>query len=492
VLYALCVFLGCLAGTPAAAQDDEVAKFEVHEWSFWAIDPTQDLANALDLYSSAMPGPVETERTRVPKDHKAAPLAVMTFHGEPSADVEVEVQIKAGRVLSNWPPARRKNNRLRWLEIQQSAQPFDGARVAAVDSSHWFQRARAVESLYLKSGSRGERFLTYDIELPFVVPLRLEGGPDVYRVVNVSSWDLSDVIISVPTPQGRRIGRAASVPTQAAPPAQASQPAASGVPQPPASPAAEPSPQGQPGAVTPGGQPANAPHEDQPDQPQPTRATTNSGSASGAQAAPTASDNVPGTAQQADVPAGVEVVMSAPLPQDAAELAAARNDLVQSLVAAGLTQAEAELAVSLVANAVFESPELVVLARLPQTAVDEKLPLVFYPAAAKTVRVPLLLVRKVDPRIKDEVQQLVAQLGSPMYALREAADKRLRELGRLAIPALKECLTSPDLEVVLRAERMLLALNESIDPPQPNNQPAQGAAAVPAVAAPQAVAVPAK
>ena len=79
-----------------------------------------------------------------------------------------------------------------------------------------------------------------------------------------------------------------------------------------------------------------------------------------------------------------------------------------------------------------------------------------------------------------------------MYALREAADKRLRELGRLAIPALKECLTSPDLEVVLRAERMLLALNESIDPPQPNNQPAQGAAAVPAVAAPQAVAVPAK
>lgn len=173
--------------------------------------------------------------------------------------------------------------------------------------------------------------------------------------------------------------------------------------------------------------------------------------------------------------------MSPPLPDDAGELAAMRAQLVESLIAAGLTPGEAELAISLVAESVLQSSELVVLVRLPQAAADEKLPLVFYPRATKTVRVPLLLVRKVDPRIKDEVQQLVAQLGSMVYAEREAADKRLRELGRLAVPALKECLTSPDLEVVFRAERMLLALNESIDPPQqPNNPAVQGASGLPA------------
>jgi len=173
--------------------------------------------------------------------------------------------------------------------------------------------------------------------------------------------------------------------------------------------------------------------------------------------------------------------MSAPLPEDAAEFAALRSELVQSLLAAGLTHAEAELAVGLVADCVLQSSELVVLVRLPQSAADEKLPLVFYPAAARTVRVPLLLIRKVDPRIQEELRQLVAQLGSASFAEREAADKRLRELGRLAIPILRECLTSPDLEVVLRAERILLAMNESIEPQQPNNPAAQGAA-VPAAA----------
>lgn len=483
----------------ARAQDEEVGKFEVHEWSFWGIDSTQDLANALDQYASAMPGPVETERTRVPKDHKAAPLAVMTFHGEPSADLEVEVQIPTGRVLANWPPARRKNNRIRWLELQQSAQPFEGVRTAPVDSTHWFERARALESLYLRSGSRGERFLTYDIELPLSVPLRLEGGPDVYRVVNLSAWELSDVVISVPTPEGRRIGRVSTVPASAAAPPGVGQPPQNGTPAVPPRGAA-PGAAGQAGGAPPVDvPPANAqaaetpaidvPAELQPQEasPQPPPAADQAakpGDAGQPQGPPSAPVAAPGSAaanQTAAEPPGIEVVMSPPLPDDAGELAAMRAQLVESLIAAGLTPGEAELAISLVAESVLQSSELVVLVRLPQAAADEKLPLVFYPRATKTVRVPLLLVRKVDPRIKDEVQQLVAQLGSMVYAEREAADKRLRELGRLAVPALKECLTSPDLEVVFRAERMLLALNESIDPPQqPNNPAVQGASGLPA------------
>jgi hypothetical protein len=494
----LCAALACSAVPPASGQDEEVGKFEVHEWSLWAIDSTQDLANGLDQYSSAMPGPVETERTRVPKEHKATPVAVMTFHGEPTPELEVEVQIPSGRVLANWPPARRKNNRLRWLELNQSAQPFEGARVAAVDASHWFTRARMLDCLYLKSGGRQERFLTYDIELPLAVPLRLEGGPDTYRVVNLSPWELADVIISVPTPEGRRIGRLAAVPPQAAaaPAAAAPQvPPAAGTGQPsqhPADAASQTSPQSNaaPAGEPPQPQPADTSAERQPAKdasPQQPGAQQLSGRAGeraapdGAQPASGVSGGPPSGAQQAGAPAGVEISMSAPLPEDAAEFAALRSELVQSLLAAGLTHAEAELAVGLVADCVLQSSELVVLVRLPQSAADEKLPLVFYPAAARTVRVPLLLIRKVDPRIQDELRQLVAQLGSASFAEREAADKRLRELGRLAIPILRECLTSPDLEVVLRAERILRAMNESIEPQQPNNPAAQGAA-VPAAA----------
>ncbi len=500
----MCAVWGVLVFFPAAqvrAQDEEVGKFEVHEWSFWAIDPTQDLANPLDHYSSAMPGPVETERTRVPKDHKATPFSMMTFHGQPAADLEVEVQIPSGRALAVWPPARRKNNRLRWLELIQSVERFEGARIAPVDATHWFERARALDSLYVKSGSRQERFLAYDIELPFTVPLRLEGGPDEYRVVNLSPWELADVIVSVPTPQGRRIGRVSSVPAKAAAPAGGQvQPPPTGSPQNAPKQSATNGDAGAPAGATlvDGGIPAKAQAAHAASPAQTADSQDNASPAAAAPAGPPADTGQPaatepalgpaasssGGGQHADAPiAGVQLAMSAPLPEDAAELVAVRSQLAESLVAAGLTPGEAELMLSLVSDSVLKSTELVVLVRLPQAAVDEKLPLVFYPAAAKTVRVPLLLVRKVDPRIQYEIQQLVVQLGSTAYSEREAADKRLRELGRLAIPALKECLTSPDLEIVMRAERMLLALNESIEPvPQPNNQPAPGGAVAPAAA----------
>lgn len=513
----MCTVWSVLLFFPAAqasAQDEEVGKFEVHEWSFWAIDPTQDLANPRDLYSSAMPGPVETERSRVPKDHKATPISVITFHGQPAAELEVEVQIPSGRALAVWPPARRKNNRLRWLDVKQSVEQFQGARMAPVHATHWFERARALDSLYVKSGARQERFLTYDIELPLTVPLRLEGGPDAYRVVNLSPWELADLIISVPTPMGRRIGRVSSVPAKAAVPAtQPEQPSPTrSSPHPPKNPSApagtgqitddqasddQPTDDQAKNGLAKDGPKTQQPMQDQPGFDQPTESQPNASPANVPPTGPAASAGLPGATepatekaaspaggQQSDVPvAGVEVTMSAPLPADAAELVAVRSQLAAGLVAAGLTAGEAELLASLVSESVLNSTELVVLVRLPQAVADEKLPLVFYPAAAKTVRVPLLLIRKVDPRIQHEIQQLVAQLGSAVYSEREAADKRLRELGRLAIPALKQCLTSPDLEVVLRAERMLLALNESIEPvQQPNNQTPPGGAAIPAAA----------
>jgi hypothetical protein len=54
-------------------------------------------------------------------------------------------------------------------------------------------------------------------------------------------------------------------------------------------------------------------------------------------------------------------------------------------------------------------------------------------------------------------------LGADDYSQREKAEKRLAELGRLAVPALKTVLNNPDPEVAYRAERILLAQNEKID-----------------------------
>ena len=83
------------------------------------------------------------------------------------------------------------------------------------------------------------------------------------------------------------------------------------------------------------------------------------------------------------------------------------------------------------------------------------------PEPAKTVRVALLLLQHIDPAMKQEADGLIVQLGDRSYAKREAAERRLAELGTLAKPQLEKALKTTDLEVVFRAERLLAALSEA-------------------------------
>jgi hypothetical protein len=155
--------------------------------------------------------------------------------------------------------------------------------------------------------------------------------------------------------------------------------------------------------------------------------------------------------------------MSPPLAEGDAELAEARQSLTAALQQQGFSAAEVELFMDRAAPAIFAAQETVVVCRLPPDAVEERLPLVTYPGARKTVRTALVVLRNVDPKLKDDVNRLVKDLGAADYAAREAADKRLSELGRLAVPALKAALKSPDVEVQRRAEQLLLTQGEKVD-----------------------------
>ena len=155
--------------------------------------------------------------------------------------------------------------------------------------------------------------------------------------------------------------------------------------------------------------------------------------------------------------------MSAPLGEDAPEIAAARKELANSLKKQGLTEAEVELFMGRAAPAIFGAHETIVVCRLPAETIEERLPLVTYPAALKTVRTALVVLRNVDPKLKDDVNKLVTDLGAADYTKREAASTRLLQLGRLAVPALKAALKSPDVEVQFRAENLLLDQGEKVD-----------------------------
>jgi hypothetical protein len=67
-----------------------------------------------------------------------------------------------------------------------------------------------------------------------------------------------------------------------------------------------------------------------------------------------------------------------------------------------------------------------------------------------------------------EIANLVRQLGDESYASRQAAQRRLREIGKPAIPALQAALKSDDLEVHLRADELIKELQR---PPIPTDVP---------------------
>jgi hypothetical protein len=68
----------------------------------------------------------------------------------------------------------------------------------------------------------------------------------------------------------------------------------------------------------------------------------------------------------------------------------------------------------------------------------------------------------VDPRLQDQARTLVAQLGDTSPKVRETAEAQLFRLGPVAIPALEDALTSRDVEIAFRAERLLLRLNRPV------------------------------
>jgi hypothetical protein len=152
----------------------------------------------------------------------------------------------------------------------------------------------------------------------------------------------------------------------------------------------------------------------------------------------------------------VEVVMSAPLAADSAERAAQTGEAWKSrLSKTGLTPGEMELLVSQYAASVFEPKQMVAMFRLPQATVEEKFSLEILPEPKKIVRVAWVLAMNINPGLKNETSGLVAKLGDASYREREAAEKRLAELGPLAKAALEEAVKSQDLEIVHRAERLL-------------------------------------
>lgn len=419
-------------------------KYEVHEWSLWALDPSSGRLNAKEAYPSALPAFVDSLRPEEKAGAPAvAPVTVMTFYGQPVHELELEIQLKAATALAHWPKAEIKNRRLKWSGLSLAPTCTDEARLAYTGEGHWFQQLRSLpNTLFISLGVRNERMLAYDTEVTLAVPLKVEGGPDRFKVANQSAQQLHDVVLSVPAPDGRRIAWIdALLPGKPNPKAAPAKPAA-----PPRPPRAATS-----GMVTvvralPGGVVVREMLE-----------------------APTAvASSTPAKAAAPATAAGppVEAVLSAPLKGSAPDYEQkTAAELRTRLERAGLNPAESKLLAAQAAKALFATDEFMIAARLDPVLIEELLPQEFFPEPTKKVRVALVLIRGIDPRLDRDIAQLITQLGDPKFSRREAAEERLKKIGSTAFPALKEALKHSDVEIVYRAERLLGPQNPPPAPP---------------------------
>jgi hypothetical protein len=159
----------------------------------------------------------------------------------------------------------------------------------------------------------------------------------------------------------------------------------------------------------------------------------------------------------------VKLVMAQPLaPDDPSYGQRTRETLARRLAGQGLRDDLARLLLDQYGPSLFRPGELIVLAHLARDALDDTLLLDVFPPPRKFVRVALVVVHGVDPRLQDRARELVEQLGDPSSSTREAAETRLFELGPVAVPALEDALAHKDAEIVFRSERLLLRLNRSV------------------------------
>ncbi len=139
-----------------------------------------------------------------------------------------------------------------------------------------------------------------------------------------------------------------------------------------------------------------------------------------------------------------------------------RHALARRLAGQGLRDDVAQLLLAQYGKALFEPGELIILLHLSRAAIDDAVALDVFPPPKKLVRTALLVVHGVDPRLQDRARTLVLELGDQSPNVRDTAESRLAEMGPVALPALEDALINKDVEIVFRAERLLLKLNRPV------------------------------
>jgi hypothetical protein len=388
----------CILAAPATHSPD--AGFDVHEWAVFLMDASQNQINPEGVVFSTLPQACPTRRQAAPADQamRPMPIGVIRLSGTCDSKVDVTVEKSAGEFQASWPAADKRSNQLLWRNLIVSADAPPGG-VEGVPDTHWISALRSTPSAYLSiSPGPSERFLLYDIQMPYPSPLQVKrslthsldvtnsGRAAVHHLV---FFQQIDKVWNQTTPMDL-------------PAAQSS--------------TTKPSPAPAPSwAAAPASQPAwTATHSVLTLTPEPTTRPIDPGAA-----------------------------------------------LRSLLGSAEIANADRDLIFQIVTKYVLDSPKLTAVYVLDGSEFDRLLPLDVVPQPRKITRLGLVIVKNADPAAGSEIDDLIAQLGDPVWAKRDEAYKALERIGPAASAKLGKATRNKDIEIVWRAERLLARLKPS-------------------------------
>jgi hypothetical protein len=159
----------------------------------------------------------------------------------------------------------------------------------------------------------------------------------------------------------------------------------------------------------------------------------------------------------------VKLTLGPPMkPTDPSYREITRDAFAKRLVAQGMRADLVQAQLDQYGAAFFEPKGLIVLAHLSREAIDEAVLIDVFPSPRKLVRTAVVVSHGVDPRLQDQARVLIKQLGDAGYKARETAENQLFEMGPVAVPVLEDALQDKDVEIVFRAERVLMKLNHPV------------------------------
>jgi hypothetical protein len=177
---------------------------QVKEWLIIVCDPYRPRANAESLVDSSLPEFISDLRPRVPaaKLSDPSPIGLIRFFGQTDQKITVRLTTRVSGVFyGSWPDGRPRPAELLWRDLTLGSTP---RQIMPLLSNQWINVLRNGGSALINSSDHSEKFLLYDVEFPFSLPLKLSGGKlpdDLIEAGNLGTTPLHDVVLYRPDRQ---------------------------------------------------------------------------------------------------------------------------------------------------------------------------------------------------------------------------------------------------------------------------------------------------